>query len=191
MFPNLTTPASKEADRQMLAALLDQHLESGGAVRVVPGYRQAPLPARSMQVDPETVLKRHRPKPKAKPAEPQQPTFAQLVDQVAAEPAPEFAAIVAGLRTLAANGASLMGAASQLGISEAKARWHAKRNGIMFEKRCAPRYDDTALLALARVLASSGETINIAAKKLSCGCDRLRRLADQHGIEFRSGRRRA
>ena len=101
MFPNLPTPASKEADRQMLAALLDQHLESGGAVRVVPGYRQAPLPTRSMQIDPETVLKRYRPKPKAKPAEPQQPTFAQLVDQVTAEPAPEFAAIVAGLRTLA------------------------------------------------------------------------------------------
>lgn len=54
------TPASKEADRQRLAALFDQHLDNGGAVRIVPGFKQAPIPPRRKRIDPETVLKRRR-----------------------------------------------------------------------------------------------------------------------------------
>lgn len=182
------TPSAKEAERQQLAALVNQHLASGGAISTVPGFKQVPPPPRIKHVEPETVLKRRRPKLQAQPTQPPQPTFAQLAEQVAAEPAPEFAAIVEGLRKLAAEGQSLMGAARQLGISETKARWHAKRCGIVFAKpRGLAKINDTALLALARVLADGGETLNMAAKKLSCGADRLQRLAALHGIEFRKG----
>lgn len=189
MYPNLPTPASKEAERQRLASLFDQHLDSGGAIRVAPSFKQAPRPLRSERIDPETVLKRRRPKLQARPTELPQPTFAQLTEQAAPEPAPEFAAVVAGLRALAAAGSSLMAAARQLDISETKARWHAKRCGVVFAKPNMPKLDDTALLALARQHADRGETLNMTAKALSCGADRLRRLADLNGTEFRAGRR--
>lgn len=58
-YTNLT-PASKEADRRRLAAMLDQHLERGGAVREVAGFKPVPPPPRRQQIDPETVLKRRR-----------------------------------------------------------------------------------------------------------------------------------
>ena len=54
------TPASKEADRRRLAAMLDQHLERGGAVREVAGFKPVPPPPRRQRIDPETVLKRRR-----------------------------------------------------------------------------------------------------------------------------------
>lgn len=60
MYPNLPTPASKEAERQMLDILFGQHLESGGAIRVLPGFKPAPPPPRRKRIDPETVLKRRR-----------------------------------------------------------------------------------------------------------------------------------
>lgn len=54
------TPASKEAERQRLAALFNQHLENGGAVRVGPDFKPVPPPPRRKRIDPETVLKRRR-----------------------------------------------------------------------------------------------------------------------------------
>ena len=54
------TPASKEAERRRLASLFDQYLESGGAVRVVAGFKLVPPPPRRQHIDPETVLKRRR-----------------------------------------------------------------------------------------------------------------------------------
>lgn len=54
------TPASKEAERQRLATLFDRHLESGGAIRILPGFTSAPIPPRRQRIDPETVLKRKR-----------------------------------------------------------------------------------------------------------------------------------
>ncbi|MOA44448.1 hypothetical protein D3C78_1667300 [compost metagenome] len=82
-----------------------------------------------------------------------------------------------------------MAAARQLDISETKARWHAKRHGVVFAKPNMPKLDDAALLAMARQHAERGETLNMTAKALSCGADRLRRLADLNGVEFRAGRR--
>lgn len=54
------TPASKEAERQRLAVILDQYLERGGAVREVVGFKPVPPPPRRQRIDPETVLKRRR-----------------------------------------------------------------------------------------------------------------------------------
>lgn len=67
-YDRINTIGSKEVERQRLAALFGQHLDNGGAIRVLPGFKPAPLPARRTQIDPETVLKRRRPKPKAGPA---------------------------------------------------------------------------------------------------------------------------
>lgn len=67
-YDRINTIGSKEAERQRLASLFDRHLKSGGEVLVVDGFKPAPLPQRTSRTDPETVLKRRRPKPKAVPA---------------------------------------------------------------------------------------------------------------------------
>lgn len=63
-YDRINTIGSKEAERQRLASLLGQHLESGGEVRVVAGFKPVPPPPRTSRIDPETVLKRRKPKPR-------------------------------------------------------------------------------------------------------------------------------
>ncbi|SEJ45929.1 hypothetical protein SAMN05216201_10951 [Pseudomonas linyingensis] len=67
-YDRINTIGSKEAERQRLASLFDRHLESGGEVRVVDGFKPEPLPPRTSRINPETVLKRRRPTPKAAPS---------------------------------------------------------------------------------------------------------------------------
>ncbi len=181
------TPSAKEAERQRLAALVNQHLASGGAISTVPGFKPVPPPPRRKRIDPETVLKRRQLAPRARPPEQPPLTFAKLADQLETAPAPESPTLAQQLRQLAVEGQSLMSAARQLGISQTKARWHAERNRIMFVVRNQPTLSDAALLALAREQAAQGQTLTMAARALNCGADRLRRLADQQGIEFRKG----
>lgn len=67
-YDRINTIGSKEAERQRLAYMFDQHLESGGAIRVVAGFKPVPPPPRTSRIDPDTVLKRKR-KKKASTAE--------------------------------------------------------------------------------------------------------------------------
>lgn len=60
MYDAINTLPSKEADRQRLARLMDQHAKSGGPVSELPGYEPKPMPPRRSKIDPETVLKRRR-----------------------------------------------------------------------------------------------------------------------------------
>ncbi|THG87139.1 hypothetical protein E5198_00695 [Pseudomonas sp. A-1] len=61
----MNTIGSKEAERQRLASLLGQHLACGGEVRVIAGFNPVPVPPRTSRIDPETVLKRRKPKARA------------------------------------------------------------------------------------------------------------------------------
>lgn len=67
MYDAINTLPSKEADRQRLARLMDQHAKAGGPVIELPGYEQKPMPLRRNKIDPETVLKR-RPAPRIREA---------------------------------------------------------------------------------------------------------------------------
>lgn len=58
MYDAINTLPSKEADRQRLARLMDQHIAAGHSITTAPGYTQEPIPARRNWIDPETVLKR-------------------------------------------------------------------------------------------------------------------------------------
>lgn len=55
MYPNLPTPAAKEAARQQLACLMAEY---AGEVEQAPGYQAKPLPPRRRQIDQETRLQR-------------------------------------------------------------------------------------------------------------------------------------
>ncbi|WP_256658924.1 hypothetical protein [Pseudomonas sp. A-1] len=64
-YDRINTIGSKEAERQRLASLLGQHLACGGEVRVIAGFNPVPVPPRTSRIDPETVLKRRKPKARA------------------------------------------------------------------------------------------------------------------------------
>lgn len=64
-YDRINTIGSKEAERQRLASLFDRHLESGGEVRMVAGFKPVPPPPRTNRIDPNTVLKRRKPKARA------------------------------------------------------------------------------------------------------------------------------
>ncbi|MFC0712233.1 hypothetical protein [Azorhizophilus paspali] len=65
MYDAINTLHSKEAERQRLARLIDQHAKAGGSVIELPGYEQKPMPPRRSKIDPETVLKRKHMRRKA------------------------------------------------------------------------------------------------------------------------------
>lgn len=172
------TIASKEAERQQLAALLNRHVDGGGAIQVLKPFQPVPAPPRRKRIDPETVLQRQRRVPKS--------------DAVASPQQPGGQAVTAAmLAKLAAEGSSLLAATRELGITIAVARGMAERHGIQFTKTNMPSIEDEELVTLAREYARQGETLNTTSRMLHCGSDRLRRLADQHGITFRRGRQRA
>lgn len=64
-YDRINTIGSKEAERQRLASLFDQRLESGGAIRALPGFKPVPPPPRTSRIDPDTVLKRRKSKARA------------------------------------------------------------------------------------------------------------------------------
>lgn len=61
MYDAINTLASKERERQRLAALMDQHISAGNPMTTLVGFTPKPMPPRRNYIDPETVLKRRRP----------------------------------------------------------------------------------------------------------------------------------
>lgn len=61
MYDAINTFASKERERQRIAALMDQHISAGKPVTMLAGFTPKPMPPRGNKIDPDTALKRRRP----------------------------------------------------------------------------------------------------------------------------------
>lgn len=120
MYDKPNTMASKEADRQRLAALMAKHEAAGHTVIQAPGFTSKPMPPRRHTINPETVLKR-------KPA----PSRRKITSSSAAKQESDAAmAELAG--QLAAKGESLNSAAVLMKCGRMRLSRIAEEHGIEF-----------------------------------------------------------
>ncbi|MDV7209953.1 hypothetical protein [Azotobacter beijerinckii] len=118
MHDKINTLASKERERQSIAALMAQHEAAGRGIVIAPTYTPKPMPPRRDRIDPETVLKR-------KPAQ------SKVTSSVAAKQDSD-AAIAEIASRLAANGESLNSAAALMKCGRMRLSRIAEDHGIEF-----------------------------------------------------------